>query len=1050
MISTGTPILQSNAGIINTNLGIKTSEGSLTNGNMYFDTEFDSMLEVRQASLKLIDETMKESAVLLKNENNTLPLSKGKKVSLYGAASYYSVHTGMGSSSISSGGNALSDRVTLLDGLSHAGLEVNSQLNEWYKNNGSKVLGDNGNSHFMGRGDQETQFVTKDVKFDDITSESKNDSADAAIMVIARNSGEAVDLYMDTEMDQGDGGRTIVSKKNNNNPDANTGDALALTENEKDVLSNLKAMKDSGKIGKIVVLLNLANPIQGGFIEDERFGIDACMWVGDLGTNGADAVGKLLTGEYNPSGKLTDTYFADSKYNPVYFNFGSNSYENDSILKNYFATLGEYNNKFYIAYQEGIYNGYKYTETRYEDSLLGRENVGEFKYSDVVSYPFGYGLSYTSFAYSDMETKYDASTDTYTITVDVTNTGDKDGMEAVQIYAQKPYTLKDKQNGVEKASVELVGFDKVEVKAKQTVKATIKVERKYLASYDADVEKTYVIGSDDEKDKYLFTAARDSHDAINNILNYKGVDASKIISSEGREKGDKSLVYSEYIKYDNKTYSTNQHIKSENSNYKPRYDGDKANYGVSKITNQFEDTDFKKAGLFSADEENQVYMTRSDWQGTYGKRIKLTATDKLVEAQKNPDVEKDDIKYPSYNEAGFYESGDTFDEIKLIYLRGKDYNDEYWDTLLDKVSFEETCVVLQDALRYTKSVPSISAPSTSQQNGALAPVHSRTDGQIPEQTAFRGFAELKDNANKSQFPPVFLSNVNVGTTYNKELAKRIGKQTGEEAAWAGYNGIYGLGVNIHRGGYCGRTFEYYSEDGMLTGLMAGYEAVGLHEMGVFVIAKHAILNDQETRRAGLNVFANEQSIREIYARALEVSISIDKTYTKNSTFGVMTGMNRLGAKWTGGQGFCNTVLRAEFGMTGYAISDYNSSRPYLNPIQGVLNGNDLPDGNPAGNRNGYDYDGNDIRFANYATGYGKLAWEMRRCLKNVLYTIVNSNSMNGITGDTYFKSVTPVWEKVLPVTNRVSAVVFIWASVFYGLAIVYRSVFDTYEIIKLH
>ena len=163
-------------------------------------------------------------------------------------------------------------------------------------------------------------------------------------------------------------------------------------------------------------------------------------------------------------------------------------------------------------------------------------------------------------------------------------------------------------------------------------------------------------------------------------------------------------------------------------------------------------------------------------------------------------------------------------------------------------------------------------------------------------------------------------------------------------------------------------------------------------------------------------------------------------------FGVMTGMNRLGAKWTGGQGFCNTVLRAEFGMKGFAVSDYNSSRPYMNPIQGVLNGNDLPDGNPAGAKGGYDYDGNDIRFKNYSSGYGKLAWAMRDSVKNVLYTVVNSNAMNGITGDTSLKTIVPTWEKVVPIITRVFSTVFIWAAVGYGLCFFYTTYVESKKV----
>ncbi len=1032
------PILLGNAGLINSMLDIETQVGSTgggASGNIYFDTKFNNMKEVREASLEIIEESMAEGAVLLKNDNNALPLEMEDTVNLYGAASYYSVHTGQGSSGVESG--ALNDRVTLYEGLTNAGLVVNAQLNDWYRTNVTNShLGVSPNN-FIGASSQETQYVVKDIAWSGISSPAKTNAAKTAVMVLARTSGEAVDLYMDTTMDDGET-RVIVNKQNHNNPSKSVGDALELTANEKDVLKNLKTLKEEGTIESIVVLMNSASPLQCEFVNDDAYGIDACMWVGTLGTNGANAVGKLLTGEVNPSGRTANTFWANSKYNPVYYNVGSIEYGNSSQLATYFSTLGQVNNKFYVAYQEGIYMGYKYSETRYEDVVTGRENVGEFDYEAAVSYPFGYGLSYTTFEYSNMKVQENARDDKYQVSVDVTNTGDVDGSEPVQVYVQKPYTQTDIDNGVEKSAVELIGYEKVFVPAGETVNVKIEVLGKYFAAYDADGEQTYVIGSTDKNDKYLLTAAKDAHDAVNNILQYKkangfDVDESMITVNDDRDEGNAALVWNKYFEYDAETYSTNAFIESENENFEADYEGQEANYGVSSITNQFEDVDFKKAGIFSAAEEEQVYISRNDWTGTYGKRITLTANAALREAQKNPALEEDDIEYPTYDEVGFYESAVDFDEIKLIYLRGRDYNDPLWDTLLNRITWEESCVILQQGLRCTNGIESIAAPSSSQQNGAIAPVHSREWRELPSQSGFRGFAEERDPENMGQLPPVFVCNGIIAASFNKDLALRVGEQTGEEAAWAGYNGIYGIGVNIHRGNYCGRTFEYYSEDGYLTGVAAGYETVGLHKLGVFVLVKHAALNDQETHRAGLNVWANEQSVREIYMRALEVAIEIDQEYTPRTVIGVMTGMNRIGAKWTGGHGFINTVLRAECGMRGYAVSDYNSSRPYMSPIQGVLYGNDLPDGNPAGARGGYDYDGNDLRFANYAEGYGELAWAMRTAVKNILYTVVNSNSMNGVTGDSSFSTVVPAWELAVPIVTRVSVTVFVWAAVVYAI-----------------
>ena len=1029
LFAAATPIMFANSSLVNSVLGVETevSSGGGADGTTYFDTKFNSLKEVKEASLKIIEETMSEGAVLVKN-NGALPLSRNDEVSLYGIASYYSVHTGQGSSGVEAdGANPLADRVTFFDGLTSAGLKVNSDLNDWYKNQGASSVGGN---DFIGSSTQESQFVVKDIGWDSIPQNYKK-TAKAAVMVLARNSGEAIDLYMDTTMDD-NGTRVVVSKdsSNPNSPSSSKGDALELTENEKSVLQGLNELRRSGTVENIVVIMNSASPLQCEFIED--YGIDACLWVGTLGSNGAVAVGKLLTGEYNPSGRLSDTFWANSKYNPVYYNFGAIEYGNSGILtQKYYARNGKQGNQYYVAYQEGIYNGYKYTETRYEDYILGQGNAGEYDYNKVVSYPFGYGLSYSDFTYSNMKVSDDSKKEgTYTVSVDVTNNTDVAGKEAVQIYLQKPYTQYDIDNKVEKSSVELVGFAKVDVPANGKVTAKVTVEEKYFAAYDANNAKTYVIGSADSGDKYLLTAAKDAHDAVNNILRYKGVDESRIINVEGRGKGDSNLVWDKYISFDKDKYSTNEFIKSENER-EPAYDGANLNYGVDSITNRMDDVDFKKAGIFSESEANQQYMTRSDWSGTYGKRIILTANAALNTAQTIQPLEKDDIAPPLYEEIGFYESSEVFDEIKLIYLRGRDYNDPVWDTLLDRMSWEETCNILQNGLRVTNSVPSIAAPSTSQQNGAVGPIHSRNWRELIRQSGFTGFAESKDNENKGQLPAVFLCNGTVASTYNTELIQRLGEQTGEEAAWAGYNGIYGLGVNIHRGAYCGRTFEYYSEDGFLTGVSAGYEAVGLHKLGVFVLMKHAALNDQETHRAGVNAWANEQSVREIYLRAMEIAVDIDRQFTPRTVLGVMTGMNCMGAKWTGAQGFCNTVLKAEYGMRGYIISDYSNSRLYMSPVQGVLNGNDLSDGITTGWAGGNDLSGNSAQFKDYEQGYGELAWAMRESAHSILYTVVNSNAMNGVNGDSSFDSLVPAWQIAFPVVTRVMLVLFIWSALGY-------------------
>ncbi len=272
-----------------------------------------------------------------------------------------------------------------------------SMLNNWYKSKPQTdfmTVGKRGGT-FTGGGTQQSQFTVHDANWSALPT-AKTNKAKAGIAVFARNSGEAIDLYMDTTMDD-DSTRVIINREKNNDASQSHGDSLALTDNEKSVLAGMKALKDAGTIDKIIVLINCASPLMCDFVQDEAYAIDGCMWVGAIGTYGANSIGRLLVGDVNPSGRTADTFWAHSKYNPVYYNYGAIGYANSGVLKGYQTTLnGEYDDKYYEVYQEGIYNGYKYTETRYEDYVTGRANVGAFDYNKVVTFPFGYGLIRTS------------------------------------------------------------------------------------------------------------------------------------------------------------------------------------------------------------------------------------------------------------------------------------------------------------------------------------------------------------------------------------------------------------------------------------------------------------------------------------------------------------------------------------------------------------------------------------------------------------------------------------------------------------------------------
>lgn len=971
----GSAIALSNATTINNFLGVATSvivdaEDSADLDTEYFKSDFDSVAQVQKNNRELSERIVAEGIVLLKNENGALPLAKGSGVSLFSTSSVDPVYSGTGSS-----GNSSGDTVTLKDGLERNGnLKVNPELWNWYTEN-LDVYGRSGSGTLGG------SFSVGDAEWNEIGTDAKTDKAygDAAIFVLSRRGGEASDLTIS-------GG---------NSADLTDGNYLTLSPAEMDVLKHLKAEKDKGTYSSIIVVMNSANPVQCDFVNDAAYGVDAMLWVGTFGAVGPNALGDILVGEVNPSGSLTDTFWKEHWMNPVYANWGDYSYigsvQKERTGTGLLAAITSNNDK-YVVYQEGIYNGYLYTETRYEDAVMGRANTGDFDYYDNVAYPFGYGLSYTNFAYSDYKVAYDTESDTYQINVTVTNTGDVAGKETVQIYLQKPYTEYDIETGIEKASVELVAFDKTKQLAPgESQTLTIEVEKSNLACYDAYGFGTYIL----EEGDYYLTAATDAHNAVNNILAAKGYTTANGMTEEG------NAAMADKI--------TENHL-------------DTVSYSISdttgnKITNQFDNADLN---LYEGENGNSVtYVSRNDWEGTVvlgydehynstKQQVVLTESEQIV-ADRTPRVSQDDIEYPTYDS--------TETSYQLIDLRAYEdgtpipYDDPMWDDLLDQMSRNDTIELLSCGIRMTYSVASINKPETIDHNGATGPVQSY--GSNP--AVNRGLAIDTNDEDMDEKPTVFPCNGLVAATFNKELVKEYGDAWGETCLWAGYSGLYGPAVNIHRGAYGGRCFEYYSEDAYLSGAIAAEVSKGLVEHGTYVYLKHCVLNDQEQNRYSVSTWANEQTIRERYLKAFEIAIEDGGAQC------VMTGYNRIGSQWTGNQGFINSVLRGEFGMKGLAITDFYVSTyldDYMTLPYAITQGQDLPDGDALGV-------GNDmlsamsggVPFLNeYDEGYGELAWAMREAAHHILYTVVQSNAMNGISAGTRVIKVTPVWQTALGVS----------------------------------
>ena len=616
----------------------------------YYEADFASVEETDKYGTELVQRVEEEGAALLMNENHALPLDKGAKVSCFSNSSVNLVYGGTGSGNIDA-----SKADNLKTALEKSGFAVNEKLWDFYQSEEiaeyARVTG--------GMVSTESTKVSE-VPWDKYTEEAKasvEEYGDAAIVVLSRVGGEGADMEFG---------------------DVNY---LALDENEKEMMENVAAMKAEGKISKIVVLINSANALQVDFLKDNTYGVDACMWIGDVGISGINGVAELLAGNVSPSGSLVDTYLYDNYSSPAMANFVPVTYEG------YKEGIIPENASTYMIYQEGIYVGYKYYETRYEDFVTGSGNAGDYAYGDDVAFPFGYGLSYTEFAYSDMTVTYNKAEDTFEVSVKVTNTGDTySGKETVQIYSQSPYTEYDKENGVEKSSVSLVGFGKTDVIAPgESEVLKINVDRRDIASYDAYGAGTYIL---DEGD-YFLTAATDAHNAVNNVLAAKGYTAA---NTDGRmtEDGDAALAYKwNQPEFDAETYSV-----SANG---------------TKIENQLSDADLN---LNEDAEQKVTYLSRNDWEGTFPKEsVKIALTEKLTAALQDIQYRPEDYEKAEMPTLGA-DNGLTLYDMKDLA-----FDDPKWEELLDQLTFDEMVTLIGDAFHWTMPVESVQAPGTRDENG---------------------------------------------------------------------------------------------------------------------------------------------------------------------------------------------------------------------------------------------------------------------------------------------------------------------------------------------
>lgn len=882
-----------------------------------------------------------EGSVLLRNNDGTLPLASDKHVTLFGHAVVQPVYSPGGANSAADTGKYVID---LKSALEHAGFSVNNTLFEAYSKSDTKRVASNNLQVF---GDPRSNGALNDAPVlgeepasfytDQLKASWQDDYHDVAIVMLAREGGEDKEMMM---------------------KDPEGISALSLHQDEKDLL---QMIKDSGKFSKTIVLLNSAFPMEVGWLDD--YGVDACMWIGNPGQRGFEGVANLLVGKANPSGRLTDTYAVDSMSSPAAHTSSQNSNQWTNVDEVNAAVSDKPVNIDNVTVQsENIYVGYKYYETRYADAVTNpgsgaASSVGAshgasaWNYADEVSYPFGYGLSYTTFEQTLDGVSYDRDKDEFTAKVTVKNTGDIAGASVVELYAQTPYGEYERKNLVEKSAIQLAGQGRTKTLqpgASETVDVT--VDRYLLASYDYTKAKGYILSAGD----YYFTIGDNAHDALNNVL--AAENATGMTDFDGKPvEGDAAKTYRwSYDDVDTKTYA-------------------KSDAG-ERVTNQFEDADanYWKDGAVT-------YLTRSDWKGTFPTEpVKMTATGKMIELLKGDlyRQSKDSKSVSDYTQGA--DNGLTF-----VMMKDVDYNDdETWNKYLDEMTIDEMTTQLSD-LFGTAEAASVNRPAYAAGDGTAS---------VGGNTYAKEYGDARD---VTLYPA---TNV-LASTWDYGRMQRRGELVGEEALYAKTPVGWGGGGNLHRTPFGGRNGEYWSEDSIMVYLDNLVELSAAQKKGFAQGVKHVAGNDQELYREGLNMFFNEQAFREGALKGVEGIVS-----NENAT-ALMMSFNRLGVVWSSASTALTTqVIRNEWGFKGMIETDGVAGGSYKSHFPSSLAAGVttycIDPGNTAAAGIKKQIEDNDD---------GDMLGYLRTSMKNFHYALTRTSLINGLDANAKVVKVTPWW-----------------------------------------
>ena len=847
-------------------IGLATGSGTISN-------------ETNKEAAGVAEEIMEDGIVLLKNES-LLPLNETKKLNIFGWESINPAYGGAGSGGI----NDLYDIVSLNQGLENAGFSINQELVDFYNNYGA----DNPEMSI-----QKQSWTLPEPPVDTYSDElikSAKEYSDVAVVVLSRKAGEGHnDIPMDVR-------KAAYDNNSDEYDDFPEGEHyLQLSQTERDMVDMVCSNFDN-----VIVVYNGANQFELGFA-DEYPQIKSVVWCPGTGNVGFNALGKVFSGEVNPSGKTPDTFIYDMTTAPWWNNAEKTEYTNlaDMAVEGMNAGTAQVYAPAFTNYVEGIYVGYKYYETAAQE--------GAIDYDKTVQYPFGYGLSYTEFEQKMGE--LEEKDGQISVDVEVTNTGDVAGKDVVEVYYKPPYT----NGGIEKSSANLIEFAKTDLLQpgeSQTVTVTFSIED--MASYDENNAKAYVL----EKGDYVISINSDSH----TVLDQKTYTA------------DKDVVY-----------------KGENK----RASDDTA------ATNVFEDA-----------KGDVTYLSRADHFANYEEATKAPASAELGEPYVSEyHLNKNFDKTTYLNDKDKMPTTGADNGLTLADMRDADYDDPRWEKLLDQLTVDEMSNMIAMAGYQTAAMDSVGKVGTLD-----------FDGPAAINNNFTGVGSIG-----------FPIEVVIASTWNKNLAQTWGECMGKISQEMGAEGWYAPGMNTHRTAFGARNYEYFSEDGVLSGNMGAKAVEGARKYGVYSYIKHFAMYEGNAKM--VSVWSNEQAIREIYLKPFEISVK------QGGANAVMVSWSFLGDKWTGeSSNLMNTVLRDEWGFRGMALTDFfrNNGHGFMNADAALANGVDAM-------LSTFNGEENNVANPEHPTS----VLQMRNACKNVMYTVVSSWAYDGKHKETSMEN----WKK---------------------------------------